>query len=445
MTNARIPIIALVGRPNVGKSTLFNRVSKSNKALVDATPGVTRDRHYERVVWEGSTFLLVDTGGIETGRQEDKITGLIQEQTQQAIEEANVIVFMMDGREGLTTEDYRVIALLRRAGKPLHYLVNKVDGPDMEAKLLPAFYELGVAQIWPVSASHGYGLKDFMEAMTADLPRLETEEEVPPDTVALAMIGRPNVGKSSFANRLLGEERMMVSDIPGTTREAVDALLERDGRHYLLIDTAGIRRKGKVQEKLEKFSVMRALKAIERCDIALVLIDAEEGITEQDTKVIGYALEQGRACLILLNKWDLIREDKKRQKHLMEEVERATGFVGFAPVFPVSALTGYGVKRLFPVLQTLYAQYSQQFGTGPLNRALQAAVQAHPPAMHQGRRVKLYYTTQVATKPPTFIIFSNDPKGVHFSYYRFLVNRFRTELGLEMSPIKLIFKERQRR
>ncbi|MEJ2032780.1 MAG: ribosome biogenesis GTPase Der [Deltaproteobacteria bacterium] len=445
MTHAQIPIIALVGRPNVGKSTLFNRLAKANKALVDATPGVTRDRHYERIVWEGRTFLLVDTGGLETGRQEDKIASLIQEQTRQAIEEANVILFMMDGREGLTAEDYRVVDLLRRAGKPLHYLVNKVDSPEMETKLLPAFYELGVEPIWPVSASHGYGLKDFLAAMTADLPRLTTIEEVPPDTIALAMIGRPNVGKSSLTNRLLGEERMMVSDIPGTTREAVDALLEKGRCHYLLIDTAGIRRKGRVKAKLEKFSVMRALRAIERCDIALVLIDAEEGITDQDTKVIGYALEQGRACLILINKWDLVRQDKKRQKQITEEVERATGFVGFAPVQPVSALTGYGIKRLFPVLEGLYGQYSQEFSTGRLNRALQAAVQAHPPAIHQGRRVKLYYTTQVATKPPTFIIFSNDPKGIHFSYYRFLVNRFRAELGLEMSPIKLILKKRQRR
>lgn len=445
MTHAPIPIIALVGRPNVGKSTLFNRLAKANKALVDATPGVTRDRHYQRVVWGEVTFLLVDTGGIETGRREDKISSLIQEQTRQAIAEAHVVVFMMDGREGLTAEDHRVVDLLRRSGKRLHYLANKIDGPEMETRLLSAFYELGVEPIWPVSAAHGYGVKDFLDGVTADLPRLAPVEELQPDTIALAMIGRPNVGKSSLANRLLGEERMMVSAIPGTTREAVDALLERGGRHYLLIDTAGIRRKGRVREKLEKFSVMRALKAIERCDIALVLIDAEEGITDQDTKVIGYALEQGRACLILVNKWDLVRRDKKRQQQLLEEVERATGFVGFAPVLPVSALTGYGIKRLFPVLEDLHRQYSLQFTTGRLNRVLQAAVQAHPPAVHHGRRVKLYYTTQVATKPPTFIIFSNDPKGIHFSYYRFLVNRFRAELGLAMSPIKLILKERQRR
>jgi GTPase len=444
MTKAQTPIIALVGRPNVGKSTLFNRITRSNKAMVDATPGVTRDRHYERVDADGKSFVLVDTGGLETGQQ-DRIASLIQEQTWQAIEEAHVILFMMDGREGLTTEDYQVIANLRKANKPLHYLVNKIDGPEKEAKLLASFYELGVEPIWPVSASHGYGLRDFLDHLLETLPSLPPPAEREAEAIGLALIGRPNVGKSSLANRLLGEARMMVSEIPGTTRDSVDSLLERDGRRYLLIDTAGIRRKGRVSEKLEKFSVMRALKALERCDLALILIDAQEGITEQDTKIIGYGLEQGKACLLLVNKWDLIREDKKQQKQIMDEVERMTGFAGYVPVFPISAMTGYGVKRLFATLENVYRQYSQEFNTGQLNRVLRDAVEAHPPATHQGKRVKLYYTTQVSTKPPTFLIFSNYPKGVHFSYYRFLVNRFRAELGLELSPIKLILKERQRR
>jgi GTPase len=438
------PILALIGRPNVGKSTLFNRLTKSQKALVDAMPGVTRDRHYERVELDGKSFVLVDTGGIEIGRQ-DRITSLIQEQTRQAIQEADIILFMMDGREGLTAQDYQVIELLRKSNKPLYYLVNKVDGPEKEAVLLSPFYELGVESVWPVSASHGYGLKDFMEHLLASLPSPAAVEEAEMDAVGIALIGRPNVGKSSLTNRLLGEERMMVSEIPGTTRDSVDSLLERDGRRYLLIDTAGIRRKGKVQEKLEKFSVMKALKAIERCDITLILLDGQEGITEQDTKVIGYSLEQGKACLLLVNKWDLIREDKKQQKKIMDEVERLTGFAGYAPVFPISALTGYGVKRLFNTLTKVYQQYSQEFNTGLINRVLRAAVEAHPPAVRQGRRVKLYYTTQVATKPPTFIIFSNAPKEVHFSYHRFLVNRFREGLGLELSPLRLILKERQRR
>jgi GTPase len=474
MTHPQTPIVALVGRPNVGKSTLFNRLTKSRKALVDATPGVTRDRHYERVELEGKSFVLVDTGGIETGSK-DRIAGLIQEQTWQAIEEANIILFMLDGRQGLTTEDYGVIESLRKSNKVLHYLINKVDGPEKEAELLSPFYELGIEPIWPVSSSHGYGLRDFLDHLLASLPgpatppleEAETEamalgamdgeatdselsdselmEEEGTDTVALALIGRPNVGKSSLVNRLLGEERMMVSEIPGTTRDSVNSLLERDGRKYLLIDTAGIRRKGRVQEKIEKFSVMRALKAIEQCDINLILIDAQEGITEQDTKVIGYSLEQGRACLLLVNKWDLIREDKKQQKKIMEEVDRLTRFVGFAPVFPISALTGHGVKRLFTTLDKVYQQYSQKFSTGKINRILRAAIEAHPPSLHQGKRLKLYYTTQVGTKPPTFIVFCNYPKGVHFSYHRFLVNRFREGLGLDLSPVKIIIKERQRR
>jgi GTPase len=444
MTNVQTPIIALVGRPNVGKSTLFNRITKSNKAMVDATPGVTRDRHYERVEADGKSFVLVDTGGLESGQQ-DRIASLIQEHTWQAIEEANVILFMMDGREGLTAEDHKVIAILRRANKPLHYVVNKIDGPEKEDKLLSSFYELGVEHIWPVSASHGYGLRDFLDHLLATLPSLPPPEEAASEAIGLALIGRPNVGKSSLTNRLLGEQRMMVSEIPGTTRDSVDSLLERDGRHYLLIDTAGIRRKGRVSDKLEKFSVMRALKALERCDLALILIDAEEGITEQDTKVIGYGLEEGKACLLLVNKWDLIREDKKQQKKIMDEVERLTGFAGYLPIFPISALTGYGVKRLFTTLEKVYHQYSQEFNTGQVNRVLRDAVEAHPPATHQGKRVKLYYTTQIGTKPPTFVIFANYPKGVHFSYHRFLVNRFRAELGLGLSPIKLIFKERQRK
>jgi GTPase len=443
MTNAPTPIIALVGRPNVGKSTLFNRITGSNKAMVDAMPGVTRDRNYERVEADGKSFVLVDTGGLESGQ--DRMVNLIQEQTWQAIEEADVILFMMDGREGLTTEDHRVITILRKTNKPLHYLVNKIDGPEKEDKLLSSFYELGVESLWPLSAAHGFGLRDFLDHLLAKLPSLPPPAEEEAAAIGLALIGRPNVGKSSLANQLLGEQRMMVSEIPGTTRDSVDSLLEKDGRRYLLIDTAGIRRKGKVSDKLEKFSVMRTLKALERCDLALILIDGEEGITEQDTKVIGYGLEQGKACIILVNKWDLIREDKKKQKQIMDEVERLTGFAGYVPVFPISALTGYGVKRLYSTLEEVYRQYTREFNTGQLNRVLRAAVEAHPPATHQGKRVKLYYTTQVTVKPPTFIIFANYPKAVHFSYHRFLVNRFRADLGLELAPIRLILKERQRR
>ncbi|MDH5299091.1 MAG: ribosome biogenesis GTPase Der, partial [Desulfobulbaceae bacterium] len=273
----------------------------------------------------------------------------------------------------------------------------------------------------------------------------ETIPSLPADTISLACIGRPNVGKSSLINRLVGQDRMVVSDIPGTTRDSVDTLLEKNGRHFLLIDTAGIRRKGKVQEKLEKFSVMRSLSALERCDLTLILLDAGEGITEQDTKVIGYALERGRACVVVINKWDLVKDDKKRQKQLLEEVEQATRFVGYAPVLTISALTGFGVKKILLTLRQVHEQYSREFSTGQLNRVLQDGVTAHTAPMFQGKRLKFYYTTQVSTKPPTFIVFVNYPKEVHFSYYRYLVNHFRTGLGIDKTPIRLVLKERKRK
>ena len=439
-------IVALVGKPNVGKSTLFNRLTKSNKAIVDPTPGVTRDRHYEEVIWNEQSFILVDTGGIEM-EEGNEITNQIRNQTWQAVQEADIILFMLDGKEGLSAEDYEVVAHLRRSGKPVHFLVNKIDGAEVEHQRLPTFYELGSDTLWPVSSAHGYGLRTFMDQFVATLGASAglPQPQLPAGTISMAFLGRPNVGKSSLVNRLIGEDRMVVSDIPGTTRDAVDTLLEKNGRHFLLIDTAGIRRKGKVQEKIEKFSVMRTLSSLERCDLALVLIDAGEGITEQDTKVIGYAMEQGRGCVVVVNKWDLVQKDKKRQKQILEEIERATTFIGYAPVLTISALTGLGSKKLLPTLREVHGQFSQEFTTGKLNRVLQDAVTAHSPTLHQGKRLKFYYTTQVTTKPPTFLVFVNYPKGVHFSYYRYLVNSFRTALGIDKSPIRLVLKERQRK
>ena len=445
MPRDRLPLVALIGRPNVGKSSLFNRLARSQKAIVDPTPGVTRDRHYEKVTWDDKSFLLIDTGGIESAGSEDQINRLIQEQTRQAIAEADVILFLLDGREGVMPDDLKVVELLRRSGKEVHYLVNKVDDFGQVQRLLPPFYELGVDRLWPLSAAHGFGVADFFSHLAAGLTVPEVREELPAEAIRIAFLGRPNVGKSSLINRLVGEERMVVSDVPGTTRDSVDTLIEHKGRHYLLIDTAGIRRKGKVQEKIEKFSVMRALRALEQCDLAFVLIDADEGITEQDTKVIGYCLERGRACLLLINKWDLVKGDAKRQKWLREEVERATSFIGFAPTHQVSALTGAGVAKLFPLIDQVYRQFSQEFGTGVLNKLLQEALAAHPPPMHQGRRLKFYYLTQVATRPPTFVVFVNYPKGVQPSYHRYLANRFRDELGLDKAPVRIILRERQRK
>ncbi len=443
------PIVVLIGRPNVGKSTLFNRITKSRKAIVDHTPGVTRDRQYERVVWENHAFILVDTGGIEVqDRAADSghsMAGTIREQTLQAIAEADVLLFLMDGREGVTPTDFDVTDLLRRTDKPVFHVVNKVDGEELEPRLLPAFYELGVEHLQPISAEHGYGIQELLDDLVASLPEREESSLQPADSIRIAFFGRPNVGKSSLINRLLGEERMLVSEIPGTTRDSIDTLLTVKDKNYLLIDTAGIRRKGRVKEKLEKFSIIKALASLERCDLVLVLVSAEEGITEQDTKVIGYTQERGRACILIVNKWDLVKGDGLRQKKIMAELKMATQFVGFAPVLPLSSLTGKGVNKLLPTVAAVYEQFSKTFVTNRLNRILQDAVQSHPPSLYRGRRLKLLYTTQISTQPPTFAIVANYPKEIHFSYHRYLVNTFRQELGLDKTPVKIVFRERKRR
>ena len=441
-SNIHYPIIALVGRPNVGKSTLFNRITKSRKALVDPTPGVTRDRHYERVLWENKGFILVDTGGIDDN-PEDALVHHIREQAMLAIEEADIVLFLMDGKQGVTPADWEVINILRRVEKPVYHLVNKIDSAAKELELLAPFYELGVEKLWPLSAEHSYGFPSFMENLCAAIPGDETDGmELPDGTVKVAFFGRPNVGKSSIINNILGEDRMVVSEISGTTRDSVDTLVAHGKYNYLFIDTAGIRRRGKTTEKLEKFSILKSLAAMSRCDVAAVLIDADEGITEQDTKVIGYVLEEGRGLIILVNKWDLIGNNKKRQDEIMAEVGRALPFVGYAPVLNVSALTGYGIKRLFPVIGSVFRQYTASFPTSALNNLLRDAVDAHSPPIYKNKRLKFYYTAQVGTRPPKFVIMTNSEKGVHFSYERYLVNRFREGLGLDKVSIKLIFKDK---
>lgn len=443
MTTAASTLVALIGRPNVGKSTLFNRLTRRRDAIVDPTPGVTRDRHYAHVSYEDRSFTLVDTGGID--EDEDTIATHIRHQALQAVDEADIILFLMDGRQGLTPSDQEIAGILRRAEKKVFFVVNKIDSPDLEVELLPPFYELGVETLWPLSGDHGYGVKTLMETLIRDVEQTGSTDQLPDGTIRLAFLGRPNVGKSSMINAIIGQERMVVSDISGTTRDSVDTLLSRDKYNYLLIDTAGIRRKGKTTDKLEKFSILKALKALGRCDIAFVLLDAEEGVTEQDTKIIGYTQDQGRAAVILINKWDLIREDKKRQDWLMEEVRLATNFIPFAPVFKVSAKTGYGIKRLFPVIGKIHRQFHGRYSTSSLNRLLEAAVAHHEPPMYRGRRLKLYYTAQIGTSPPTFAVISNAPKGIHFSYQRYLKNRFREGLGLDLVPVRLVFRERSGR
>jgi GTP-binding protein len=434
-------MVALIGRPNVGKSTLFNRITKSRKALVDPTPGVTRDRHYDRVTWDNKSFILVDTGGIDDN-PEDLLVGHIREQALAAIEEADIILFLMDAREGVTPADYEVVEILRRTRKPIFHVVNKIDSPQQEVELLAQFYELGIEKLWSLSAEHSFGFRELMDGLGATISGEAEDEGLPEDLMRVAFFGRPNVGKSSMINRILGEERMVVSEISGTTRDSVDTMLTHGKYNYLLIDTAGIRRKGKTKEKLEKFSILKSLAALNKCDIAVVLIDGEEGITEQDTKVIGYALEHGRALIILVNKWDLLEGEKKRQQQVLSEVGRQLPFLGFAPVLNVSAKTGYGIKRLFPVIGSVYRQYKASFPTAALNRLLREAVENHSPPIYKNKRLKFYYTSQIGTSPPRFVVMTNSYKGVHFSYQRYLTNKFREGLGLDKVPIQLIFKDK---
>ncbi len=435
-------VVALVGRPNVGKSTLFNRITKSRKAIVDPTPGVTRDRHYDRVVWNNKAFILIDTGGIDDSA-DDIMVGHIRNQAFAAIEEADTVLFLMDGREGLTPADYEVAEILRKSDKNVFHVVNKIDGPEQEVELLAQFYELGVEKVWSLSAEHNYGFYTLMDDLAASLKESNVDENLPEGTVKVAFFGRPNVGKSSMINRILGETRMVVSEVSGTTRDSVDTLLEHGNYSYFLIDTAGIRRKGKTKEKLEKFSIIKALSALERCDIAIVLIDANDGLTEQDTKIIGYTQDQGRGLILAVNKWDLVENDPKRQKQIMEEIGRSVPFVGFAPLLKVSALNGYGVKRMFPVIGSVYRQFRQTFPTSAINRLLKDAVEDHAPPIYKNKRLKFYYTSQIGTCPPKFVVMTNSYKGVHFSYQRYLTNRFREGLGLDKVPIQLFFRDKR--
>lgn len=438
-----INMVALIGRPNVGKSTLFNRLMRRRDALVDPTPGVTRDRHYGRTEWEGQPFFLVDTGGID--HEDDLITNHIRHQAMLAIEEADILFFLLDGRAGLTPGDLEIVDLLRRSEKKVFYIVNKIDSPAIEQELLSSFWELGVDTLWPLSGDHGHGLNSLMEAVQPLLTTDEGADEESDDLMRVAFLGRPNVGKSSLINTIIGQERMVVSEIAGTTRDSVDTRLSSNQYNYLLIDTAGIRRRGKTTDKIEKFSVLKSLKALGRCDIALVLIDAQEGITEQDIRIIGYTQEQDRALIIAINKWDLLAGDRKRQETLLEEVREAIKFAPYVQILKMSALTGLGIKRLFPEIGKTWRQFHHRFATSELNRVLMDAVTRHEPPLHHGRRLKFYYTAQLATAPPRFAVIANAPNDVHFSYQRYLTNAFREGLGLDRVPLRLFFRERSGR
>jgi len=437
------PIVAIVGRPNVGKSTFFNRVTRTKDALVDDFPGVTRDRHFGDASWDNIEFTLVDTGGFA---ESDDFADAIRYQVDQAIDDADVIILLMDGKEGLSPFDRDIIGVLRGVEKPTFYVVNKIDGAEQEV-FLSDFYQLGIEPLYPISSEHRYGLTEFLDAMVASLPasdanryRNETTE-----MIRLTVVGRPNVGKSSLINRILGQQRLLVSDIPGTTRDAIDTVCNFNGKPYLLIDTAGIRRKGKVAQKLEKFSIIKALRSLERCDIALVVMDAKEGVTEQDISISGYAFERGCGCILLLNKWDLVEKDSKTVEQYYERLRSQAKFLGFAPAMTISALSGQRVSKIFKLVDEVYEQYVRRIATGQLNRIIESAIEKNAPSLYQKKRIKFYYATQVSVKPPTIVCFVNYPEAVHFSYKRYLINRIREETGLDKTPIRIILRQREGR
>ncbi len=434
------PVIAIIGRPNVGKSTLFNRLAGGGKAIVIDEPGATRDRNYTDCTWNNRPFTLIDTGGFEPAA-EVEILVQMREQAKLAIEEADIILFMMDGRDGLTPSDQEIARMLRVVKKTVFYTVNKVDGPRHEA-LVSEFYRLGIEKLYPISAQHGPGLDDLMDDVADCLPEAEPVKDGEGDRIRIAVIGRPNVGKSSLINRILGYERTIVNPVPGTTRDAIDTPITRDGKHYLLIDTAGIRRKSRISLTMEKYSIVQALKAIDRADIALILLDAKEGISEQDIKIAGLAMEKGTACILVVNKWDLVEKDNSTIGTYVEDIRYNSKFLEFAPIIFVSALSGQRVTKIFALIERVYAQYTRRVETGELNRKIREIIEANPPPGRQSRLHIFNYITQVAIKPPSFVLFVRDPDNIHFSYERYLVNRIREAFGFAEVPIRLFFRKK---
>ncbi len=434
------PVVAIVGRPNAGKSTLFNRITRTKDALVDNFPGVTRDRHYGSCNWNDVEFSVIDTGGFSI-KDDDNFSSLSRNQVYQAISDSAAVILLLDGKGGVSPFDSELIKILRELSRPVFYVVNKIDGYEKEENI-NEFYSLGIETLYPVSAEHGYGVPDFLDCLVSALPTSPVENNEADGTIKIAIIGRPNVGKSSLINRILGENRVIVSDIPGTTRDSIDTACEINGRQYLLIDTAGIRRKKQVYEKIEKISIIKALKSIERCDIALIMLDAHEGVTDQDVKIAGYAFERGCGCIFLLNKWDIVEKDDKTLKRFIEKIRMAAKFLSFTPVMALSALTGQRVPKIFDMVNSVYDQYTTRIATGPLNKIFERATLKTEPSLHRGRRIKFFYVTQISTKPPTFISFVNSPDGIHFSYQRYLINQIRKETGLDQTPVRLFFRKR---
>ena len=434
------PLIAIVGRPNVGKSMLFNKLVGQRLSIVEDTPGVTRDRLYAEAEWRNRKFDLVDTGGIEPSA-DSQILAFMRQQAEIAIQHATVILFVCDIKTGLTASDQEVANMLLRSQKPVVLAVNKMDQVGITNPDIYEFYNLGLGDPIAVSAVHGHGTGDLLDACMEYFPPEDGEEEED-DVIKVAIIGKPNVGKSSLVNRILGEQRVIVSDMAGTTRDAVDSYFENQKGKYLFIDTAGMRKKSKVDDRIEKFSVLRATMAIERADVCLILVDANEGVTEQDTKVAGLAHEAGKACIIVVNKWDAIEKDDKTMDHMRQDIRRDLSYMTYAPIVFISALTGQRVDRLFDLINYVNDQASLRITTGMLNTVLADATARVQPPTDKGRRLKIYYMTQIGIKPPHFVCFCNDAKLFHFSYQRYLENQIRSTIGLEGTPVRLTIRQK---
>ena len=434
------PLVAIVGRPNVGKSMLFNKLTGQRLSIVEDTPGVTRDRLYATAEWRSRTFDLVDTGGIEP-RSDSEILTFMREQAEIAIASATVIIFVCDIKTGMTAADQEVAGMLLRSGKPVVLAVNKMDQTGHTDPDIYEFYNLGLGEPYPVSAVHGHGTGDLLDACFQYFPP-EEEEEEEDEVIKVAVIGKPNVGKSSLVNRILGEERVIVSDVAGTTRDAVDSSFENEYGKYLFIDTAGMRKKAKVDDRVEKFSVLRSTMAIERADVCLILLDANEGVTEQDTKVAGLAHDAGKACIIVVNKWDAVEKDDKTMDRMKDDIRRDLSYMTYAPILFISALTGQRVNQLFEAINRVVNNAALRITTGTLNSVLADATTRVQPPTDKGRRLKIYYMTQIGVKPPHFVIFCNDSRLFHFSYQRYLENQIRGVFGLEGTPIRITIRQK---
>lgn len=434
------PIVAIVGRPNVGKSTFFNKLIGKRLAIVEDTPGVTRDRLYYEVEWCGRKFMLIDTGGIEPDTN-DIIMSHIKNQAQIAIDSADAIVFMTDIHAGVTADDREIATMLRKCTKPVVLCVNKVDSVGAVPPEFYEFYELGLGDPYAVSSVHGSGTGDILEHLCEILPE-EQDEQEEDDRIKVAVIGRPNAGKSSLVNHILGSERMIVSNIAGTTRDAIDSDIENEFGKYVFIDTAGIRKTGKINDSIEKYSILRAEMAVDRADVCLIVVDATEGVTAQDERVAGIAHESGKACIIVINKWDLVEKDTHTMDNYRKEVYAALSYMTYAPIIFISAKTGQRVERIYELINYVNDQSSMRISTGMLNDVLVDATTRVPPPTDKGRRLKIYYMTQTGVKAPTFVLFVNDAELFHFSYQRYIENKLREVFGFEGTPIKLVIRQK---